>query len=778
MSLPFARTALATALLGVSAAAFAQETLVLGDTVVSAAGYEQKITDAPASVTVVSQEELQKKPYAGLADALRDIEGIDVGATQDKTGNISITMRGLEAKYTLVLIDGRRQSDVGNIGPNNFGNNQFMYMPSLDAIERIEVVRGPMSTLYGADAMGGVINIITKKVKDNWGGSITHGRTFQENSQFGDNNKTELFASGPLLEGLVGLGVRGSYFHRDESAPGYVVSGLRNNDGSAFIDEGGFGDRKSTEADNWNAGATLTLTPHADHDFQFEYDVAKQKYDNTEGQSGTLDSVESLWRSSNGTNQIVQPRVGYAEYQRFEREQFVLAHTGRWSIGTTETSLTRSSSENLGRSLPLTVQERQRLQTIWDDARADQGRTGSQKPVLNDALRAQLAAEFLPRQARTLEIDNTIFDTKLTTNIGNHNLVIGGQYFHAEMEDGVFGMDGAGYSPSTQDHKQWALFAEDSWDVLDDLTLTFGARYDDHNIFGDQLSPRAYLTWRTTDHWTLKGGVSTGYKTPEPNQLFEGIVGFGGQGVSPLVGSPDLQPETSLNYEVAAYFDNLQNFSANATLFLNQFKDKIETADAVPNCYNASGVKYLSSGCVDIGPGWAELGYNSFSQSTNIDKAEAYGAELAANWRITEQVSLKGNYTYTDSEIKSGINKGQQLTSVPRHMANATLGWQPYRNLDLSLISEYRDERYRGVGTATAPTPEYYDGYTLFHVGATLRASQSLTLNARVNNLLDEDLSTRSCLPVANDSASWSCSSDYNVAEAGRSYWLSANYRF
>ena len=506
--------------------------------------------------------------------------------------------------------------------------------------------------------------------------------------------------------------------------------------------------------------------------------MAKQKYDNTEGQSGTLDSVESLWRSSNGTNQIVQPRVGYAEYQRFEREQFVLAHTGRWSIGTTETSLTRSSSENLGRSLPLTVQERQRLQTIWDDARADQGRTGSQKPVLNDALRAQLAAEFLPRQARTLEIDNTIFDTKLTTNIGNHNLVIGGQYFHAEMEDGVFGMDGAGYSPSTQDHKQWALFAEDSWDVLDDLTLTFGARYDDHNIFGDQLSPRAYLTWRTTDHWTLKGGVSTGYKTPEPNQLFEGIVGFGGQGVSPLVGSPDLQPETSLNYEVAAYFDNLQNFSANATLFLNQFKDKIETADAVPNCYNASGVKYLSSGCVDIGPGWAELGYNSFSQSTNIDKAEAYGAELAANWRITEQVSLKGNYTYTDSEIKSGINKGQQLTSVPRHMANATLGWQPYRNLDLSLISEYRDERYRGVGTATAPTPEYYDGYTLFHVGATLRASQSLTLNARVNNLLDEDLSTRSCLPVANDSASWSCSSDYNVAEAGRSYWLSANYRF
>src|SRR5690606_7402488 len=128
-------------------------------TVVSATGFEQKLTDAPASVSVISREQLQSKPYAGLADALRDVEGVDVGADLDKNGNISITMRGLPKDYTLVLIDGRRQSDIGDIGPNNFGNSQFMYMPSMDAIERIEVIRGPMSTLYGADAMGGVINI-------------------------------------------------------------------------------------------------------------------------------------------------------------------------------------------------------------------------------------------------------------------------------------------------------------------------------------------------------------------------------------------------------------------------------------------------------------------------------------------------------------------------------------------------------------------------------------------------------------------------------------------
>ncbi|MEJ6654671.1 MAG: TonB-dependent receptor plug domain-containing protein, partial [Pseudomonas sp.] len=442
------------ALLAASVALANQDAVQLPDvTVVSATGFEQKIADAPASISVISREQLQSKPYAGLADALRDVEGVDVGADLDKNGNISITMRGLPKDYTLVLIDGRRQSDIGDIGPNNFGNSQFMYMPSMDAIERIEVIRGPMSTLYGADAMGGVVNIITRKVQDDWGGSISHALSIQENAQFGDDKKTDLFASGPLIEGLLGLGLRASLYDREQSDPGYSVGALVNGDGTLFEDRGSFGDKKIVAAKNWNAGFTLNLTPLEDHDFQFEYDIAKQRYDNTEGQTGTLDSVDSLWRARGG---IIQPRVGYAEHQRVEREQFVLAHTGRWRFGTSDTSLTRSTSSNLGRSLPLTVQERGALQAIWDQASADQG-VGT--PELTDELRAELENTFLPRNRRELEIRNTIFDTKLSNSIGRHHFTLGGQYFFAEMEDGVFGMDGAAYqSGATQDHKQWALF--------------------------------------------------------------------------------------------------------------------------------------------------------------------------------------------------------------------------------------------------------------------------------------------------------------------------------
>ena len=135
-------------------------------TVVTASGFEQKITDAPASISVITRAELAKRPYMTLIDAVRDLEGVDVGETSDKTGQKTISIRGMSSDYTLILIDGRRQNNHGDIYPNSFGGNQFNHIPPLDMIERIEIIRGPASTLYGAAALGGVINNITRKVSD------------------------------------------------------------------------------------------------------------------------------------------------------------------------------------------------------------------------------------------------------------------------------------------------------------------------------------------------------------------------------------------------------------------------------------------------------------------------------------------------------------------------------------------------------------------------------------------------------------------------------------
>ncbi len=305
------------ALIAVPAAATEGDEATAGsDIVVTAAGYEQKITDAPASITVVTEAELRERPYMTLIDAVRDIEGVDVGETSDKTGQRTISIRGMGSDYTLILIDGRRQNNHGDIYPNSFGGNQFNHIPPLDTIERIEVIRGPASTLYGADALGGVINIITKKVLDRWTGSATFGRSIQEDTDFGDDMTFDAAVSGPIVPGIIGVKLRGSYYTRYPSEPDFAPvvdpAGVSHVRGLGF---GGGG--KTVSNTNRSYGGSLTFTPSPDHSFIFDIDYSKQIYDNTPIVDpatgaityplGTLDGIESIWRASGG---VVQPRVG------------------------------------------------------------------------------------------------------------------------------------------------------------------------------------------------------------------------------------------------------------------------------------------------------------------------------------------------------------------------------------------------------------------------------------------------------------------------------------
>lgn len=135
--------------------------------VVTASGYEKKITNAAASVSVISQQELQTNKYNDLGEALRSVEGVDVESSTGKTGGTEISIRGMPASYTLILIDGIRQNGSSDVTPNGFSAMNTSFMPPLAAIDHIEVIRGPMSTLYGSDAIGGVVNIITKKAPIN-----------------------------------------------------------------------------------------------------------------------------------------------------------------------------------------------------------------------------------------------------------------------------------------------------------------------------------------------------------------------------------------------------------------------------------------------------------------------------------------------------------------------------------------------------------------------------------------------------------------------------------
>lgn len=759
------KAALATAVALASMTSQAQESPVqLSDMVVSAAGFEQKIVDAPASITVISSEELHSRPFTNLLDALRYVEGIDLGTGQDKSGQGSISMRGLGSDYTLILIDGRRQNNNGDLYPNNFGGFQSAHIPPLDMIERIEVVRGPMSTLYGADAMGGVINIITKKVPDEWTGSITHSRSFQENSDLGDETTTDFTVAGPLVKGLLGMTVRGSVYNKDESTPEYPIT--LDPDGNLYAPDTGFGGAgKTSDNTNWTSGFRLSLTPDARNEILLDYDVSRQKYDNREGQFGSLDTVDNIY---------ARARTGYTGIQRTAREQLYVSHIGQWDFGRSEVTLTHLETRNDGRSLPLTAEERIELQ---------QRKAAQTEAEVKD----WIAAQLLPRANRDLASKEWIFDAKLELPMGNHQVVVGTQVIDGEMTDGAFGMVASGYNPNAvQKSDMWSVFAEDSWMITPDFTLTAGVRYDDHNMFDGHVSPRLYGVYRLADAWTLKGGVSTGYKTPKTSDLYAGITGFGGQGTSPWVGNPDLKPETSVNSELALYFTSAGGSTFNATVFQTTFKDKIQTLD---NCKaNAAG----NTACANIDPWWTDAagGNYAVSYKGNVSEAEIEGVELAGKLVLVHGLSLKANYTYTDSEVTKGPAKGRPLTGNPtsasassadtpaKHMANLNLDWQASDALSLYIGLYAESDRVRGWDEYGNFLPDY-KAYQLVHLGTVFNVSENLTLSARINNLLDEDFSTYD-VDWTNSGSGWTATKrdDYKVIDKSRNFWLSMNVTF
>lgn len=736
-----------------SVPAFAGTVVDADDTiVVTAAGFEQKVTEAPASISVITAEDLEGRPYMTLLDAVRDLEGVDIGETRDKTGQGTISLRGMGSDYTLILINGRRQNNHGDIYPNSFGGNQFNHIPPRDSIERIEVIRGPASTLYGADAMGGVINIITKRNVDRWRGSVTVARTFEEKSAYGDDTTVDVYANGPILPGLLSLSVRGSFYKRDASNP--VYQSVIDPNGVEVARPLGFGGGgKTVDNKNLSGGFTLSFTPTDNQTLTLDFDASRQRYDNAiktndrgaqEYPVGTVDNINSVFVAANychgasGNNAAAcannggtwsrraNPQVGYAPTQEFTRESWSLSHQGEWGFGNSVVTLSHVATNNKGRTIPFSVAERELLLTMIDG-------TGDYAGLSLDERRAIAERTFLPRPARTLESAQFTLDAKLDIPFqlaGEHTAVVGGQLIRGELTDGVFGLE-SGTPGLKQKHNMWSLFAEDTWRVLPVFAITGGLRYDKHEMFGDHLSPRLYGVLNISDQWTVKGGVSTGFKTPKTTQLYDGITGFGGQGTSPMFGNPNLKPETSVSTELAVYWEHPQGHNFNATVFRNSFEDKI----ANQPCGGGTSLPCASAG------EYADLGYGSSSRATNIDKVVIQGVELAGRIKFLDALRLRANYTLTDSEQKSGADAGLPLGNSARHMANASLDWRVAKKLSFLLTGEMRSKRYRGQHIFTGDEL-YYKSYAILNLGAAYEPTNWLTLNVRVNNLLNKDFTT------------------------------------
>ncbi len=156
----------------------------------------QDARTAPATVSIVDREELERRAPPTLLEALRGLPGFTLSPRQ-VGGRKTFSLRGLEGKHVLVLIDGRRVSASDDVvGHSDY---QYGWLP-MDSVERIEVIRGPMSTLYGSEALGGVVNIITRRPHGAWGGELRLRSQQLLEGEGGDGYRTGVSASGGLGE--------------------------------------------------------------------------------------------------------------------------------------------------------------------------------------------------------------------------------------------------------------------------------------------------------------------------------------------------------------------------------------------------------------------------------------------------------------------------------------------------------------------------------------------------------------------------------------------------
>lgn len=285
------------------------------DIVVTATRTDRSVVDAPASISVISGEDLRAAPVADLTDALRELPGVSL--TAGSQGRRAISLRGMDSSYTLILIDGRRVNSSEAV----FRHNDFdIGMLPVEVIERIEVVRGAMSSLYGSDALGGVVNIITRKVGDRWTGGVSMQLQTPTSGTGGQEGRASLYAAGPLVRDKLALRVTGTLNHRriwhGASDP---TSPVVDDDGEPVIREDGSvverGDIATLEGrDDHVARGTLIWTPDARHEVLADYGFAHQERRGEYWIGGSYGDADSL----------------------VQRQDATLTHRGSWGWGDSE----------------------------------------------------------------------------------------------------------------------------------------------------------------------------------------------------------------------------------------------------------------------------------------------------------------------------------------------------------------------------------------------------------------------------------------------------------
>lgn len=683
---------LSVALMAVPLHGFSQqkeqkEAFELDQVVVTGTKTEEILSKVPVRTEVLTLDDFKAKGAINLYEALDGVPGIRVEEQCSYCNFSMVRMQGLDGGQVQILIDG--QPIFGGV----MGVYGLHQIPA-SMIDRIEVVKGPGSALYGPSAIAGVINIITRKP--------TKEPTVEASAEIGEYGTASynLFASYALknMDMVV-------YAQRDEADE--IYEGEKA-DGSHMLDR------------VWSRNNVL----------------------------GTRVNFYELLGDDSLT---LAGRVYREDRKGGEQETFTNPFApGSEGIGTDRYELQLGYSKSLFGNddlLSLTLASLRHYRDASNDTfLGDYMDThDGMEPPLSE-LRPYNAKE----QQYTMDINYLYPIWRI------HKLLAGFQYSYNKLDESgkyvVMDPDaadyGAPYQSTSEKHAHdFGFYAQDEIALLDNLTWLVGARYDIHNSrdsfagSGDtygkstaitmeksSLNPRTSLMYKPVEDLTLRTSVGTGFRVPygfsEDLHLCSG---------SPRVYKPgNLDPEQSIGYTLSADYDG-EWFFPYASIFRTDLKDKIGLADA------SADAKLL--------------GYDY--EWENIGDAYTQGAETGIEFLFAKILKLGGSFTYTDAQYQEERSDWStyhpEFASVSKYIprtpeytaglfANLMIGnWEINLNANWTgkmYIDYYEDDDIANPDSEIVHTPSFWVVNT--KVAKHKFLSDNITIFAGVKNLFDE----------------------------------------
>lgn len=623
--------------------------------VVTASGSGVDVKDAPASISIVTKEDIERAPVSSIAELLSDLPGVTGGYSNAGAGS-KITFRGMPDKYTLILVDGKRIGNQSLLGHRPDKVDQDLNWISPDMIERIEVIRGSMSTLYGSEAVGGVINIITKKIPTELSGSIIADYSVPDTNSRGETKTLGANLAGPLTDTL-----------------GFRL-GMNRTDRAADKDVDG---TSGSKADT--ATARLNWAP-------------------TDANSFSLDA--SWGEDSSETIEGAGEKFGY----EMERYGLGLGHEGKFADDlVTNADVYYNKIRNQDDSFVDDSKVKTQAEEIVLDLKAS-------KPMTIAHLKNDLT---VGAQYKYEAVSNS-------SNIGNQVTDKNGNPIVPELEPDTY---------------SWSLFAEDQIHLQENLILTLGGRLDEYESFDLNFSPRGYLVYHPQNAWTVKGGVSSSFRAPNLKErsgssgtgsMGMGCAAFEGWADAPagksclMLGNPDLDPETSTNYEIGFGYAE-DGYAVDMTYFLSDIKNLMQ------NDFHA------------------RVGNKFYAIVDNVEKARTSGIEITYKFPLNNAVRMTGNATYM-LESKNKVT-GATLLATPELTMNAALFWDITDKFNMHTKVQYLGKQALQQADSTAT---FAKAFTTMDVGANYEVSKNLSLRAGVQNVAGEKIDTGSDYGTSN----------------------------